>query len=66
MYWASALRCNMLCMHRSQVTPTVLALRDFLREQCESLRPPEIRRWRACSAAKSAYHSANKNYGRES
>ena len=26
---------HMLCMHRSQVTPTVLALRDFLRAQCE-------------------------------
>jgi DNA-binding transcriptional LysR family regulator len=26
---------NMLCMHRSQITPTVLALRDFLRAQCE-------------------------------
>ncbi|WP_343731457.1 LysR family transcriptional regulator [Duganella sp.] len=26
---------NMLCMHRSQVTPTVLQLRDFLRAQCE-------------------------------
>jgi len=26
---------NMLCMHRSQITPTVLQLRDFLRAQCE-------------------------------
>jgi len=26
---------SMVCMHRSQVTPTVLALRDFLRAQCE-------------------------------
>ncbi|NGZ88424.1 LysR family transcriptional regulator [Duganella aceris] len=26
---------TMLCMHRSQITPTVLALRDFLRAQCE-------------------------------
>jgi DNA-binding transcriptional LysR family regulator len=26
---------NMLCMHRAQITPTVLALRDFLRAQCE-------------------------------
>jgi DNA-binding transcriptional LysR family regulator len=26
---------NMLCMHRSQISPTVLQLRDFLREQCE-------------------------------
>ncbi|MHA4870534.1 LysR family transcriptional regulator [Duganella sp. PWIR1] len=26
---------NMLCMHRSQITPTVLQLRDFLRTQCE-------------------------------
>ncbi|MDR7050842.1 DNA-binding transcriptional LysR family regulator [Duganella sp. 3397] len=25
---------HMVCMHRSQVSPTVLALRDFLREQC--------------------------------
>lgn len=25
---------SMLCMHRSQITPTVLALRDFLRVQC--------------------------------
>lgn len=26
---------NMLCMHRAQITPTVLQLRDFLRAQCE-------------------------------
>lgn len=26
---------NMLCMHRSQISPTVLQLRDFLRTQCE-------------------------------
>ncbi|WP_432383075.1 LysR family transcriptional regulator [Duganella sp. P38] len=26
---------NMLCMHRSQISPTVLQLRDFLRAQCE-------------------------------
>ena len=26
---------NMICVHRSQVTPTVLQLRDFLRAQCE-------------------------------
>ncbi|MTV40923.1 LysR family transcriptional regulator [Duganella radicis] len=26
---------HMICMHRSQVTPTVLQLRDFLRAQCE-------------------------------
>jgi DNA-binding transcriptional LysR family regulator len=26
---------NMLCTHRSQITPTVLQLRDFLRAQCE-------------------------------
>jgi DNA-binding transcriptional LysR family regulator len=26
---------NMLCMHRAQITPTVLALRDFVRAQCE-------------------------------
>ena len=26
---------TMLCMHRSQITPTVLALRDHLRAQCE-------------------------------
>lgn len=26
---------NMLCMHRSQITPTVMQLRDFLRTQCE-------------------------------
>jgi DNA-binding transcriptional LysR family regulator len=26
---------HMVCMHRSQVTPTVLQLRDFLRAQCE-------------------------------
>lgn len=26
---------NMLCMHRSQITPTVLQLRDFVRTQCE-------------------------------
>ena len=26
---------NMLCMHRAQITPTVLQLRDFLRTQCE-------------------------------
>ncbi|SFM13969.1 LysR family transcriptional regulator [Rugamonas rubra] len=26
---------HMLCMHRSQVTPAVLHLRDFLRAQCE-------------------------------
>lgn len=26
---------NMLCMHRSQITSTVLQLRDFLRAQCE-------------------------------
>jgi len=25
---------HMVCMHRSQVSPTVLTLRDFLREQC--------------------------------
>ncbi|MQA22076.1 LysR family transcriptional regulator [Rugamonas sp. FT103W] len=26
---------NMLCMHRAQITPTVLQLRDFLRARCE-------------------------------
>lgn len=26
---------SMVCMHRSQITPTVLQLRDFLRTQCE-------------------------------
>ncbi len=26
---------SMVCMHRSQITPTVLQLRDFLRAQCE-------------------------------
>ena len=26
---------NLLCMHRAQITPTVLQLRDFLRAQCE-------------------------------
>lgn len=26
---------NMVCMHRAQITPTVLQLRDFLRAQCE-------------------------------
>lgn len=26
---------NMLCMHRAQITPTVLQLRDFLRSCCE-------------------------------
>ena len=26
---------NMLCMHRAQITPTVLQLRDFLRVRCE-------------------------------
>ncbi|TFW30948.1 LysR family transcriptional regulator [Duganella callida] len=26
---------NMVCMHRTQITPTVLQLRDFLRAQCE-------------------------------
>ncbi len=28
---------HMLCMHRSQVTPAVLRLRDFLRGQCEAV-----------------------------
>lgn len=28
---------NMLCMHRSQVTPTVVQLRDFLRARCEQV-----------------------------
>lgn len=28
---------TMVCMHRSQVTPVVLQLRDFLRSQCERL-----------------------------
>jgi DNA-binding transcriptional LysR family regulator len=26
---------SMVCMHRSQITPTVLQLRDFMRAQCE-------------------------------
>jgi len=25
---------HLVCMHRAQVTPLVLQLRDFLREQC--------------------------------
>lgn len=28
---------HLLCMHRSQVTPTVMHLRDFLRAQCEQV-----------------------------
>jgi DNA-binding transcriptional LysR family regulator len=28
---------HMLCMHRTQVTPTVLQLRDFLRTRCEQV-----------------------------
>ena len=28
---------NMLCMHRSQLTPTVAQLRDFLRARCEQV-----------------------------
>jgi DNA-binding transcriptional LysR family regulator len=28
---------TMVCMHRSQVTPVVLQLRDFLRARCEQL-----------------------------
>lgn len=28
---------NMLCMHRSQVTPTIAQLRDFLRARCEQV-----------------------------
>ncbi|MES2116613.1 MAG: LysR substrate-binding domain-containing protein [Pseudomonadota bacterium] len=36
-YACEAAPLNMVCMHRSQVTPAVLHLRDFLRAQCERL-----------------------------